>query len=247
MDAAALLAAAHGTGFRAFCKQLDHDFGGLGVAARHACRMGPVTNKMSKSLMQLDDAFAFIRHASLPKCNALCMDLQDMLDTTVDTKGDIPRFVPEAADDVKALRDKSGLNTKDERCKVTLNDIPEVLEFDIQTGQEIGDLRGAWVPLPCSMPSSAWTTIYRRFTYGDALYKLANLIDTISEQGFHEMSLRSRDQLPGVDQLADLLLAGFRERWLPLFDRFQVEHSDVLPHIIEPMLARAAFLLACRL
>eukprot|EP00929_Paragymnodinium_shiwhaense_P101504 TRINITY_DN64649_c0_g1_i2.p1 TRINITY_DN64649_c0_g1~~TRINITY_DN64649_c0_g1_i2.p1 ORF type:complete len:267 (-),score=56.24 TRINITY_DN64649_c0_g1_i2:147-947(-) len=80
MDAAALLAAAHGNCFRAICNMLGRDFVGLTVAARHACREGVITNKMNKTLTQLDTAFAFVRHVSLPRCDGLCKDLQSMLD-----------------------------------------------------------------------------------------------------------------------------------------------------------------------
>jgi len=79
MDAAGLLATAHGECLRMVCDAMHADFNGLTVAARHARRDQLIDVKMLKTLTQLDIAFAYVRHITLPKDDALLTKLRHML------------------------------------------------------------------------------------------------------------------------------------------------------------------------
>ena len=74
-----LLASAHGGSLRVLCDALHFDCDGLKIAARHARRQDLISDKMFKTLMKVDAAFALARHITGPKVDELMDDLSKMV------------------------------------------------------------------------------------------------------------------------------------------------------------------------
>ena len=78
-SAAALLAEVHGALLRELCNALQSDCCGLAVAARMAKSRSLIPPKLCKTLVRLDEAWAFVRHVNSVKCAHICTALADAL------------------------------------------------------------------------------------------------------------------------------------------------------------------------
>ena len=66
---------AHGCALRAVSDALGEHLQGLGVLARAARKSGLVSNRMSRRLVRLDEAYALLRHITSASVAALLRDL----------------------------------------------------------------------------------------------------------------------------------------------------------------------------
>jgi len=81
----ALLAVAHGRALRMLCLLLKSHYSGLAAAARAARQRGEISNAMAKRLVTLDNAYAFVRHVSVPMVEDFIAKLDSEIRQVADT------------------------------------------------------------------------------------------------------------------------------------------------------------------
>ena len=78
-DMASLILSLHGDALRAISKVLQRHCEGLQQASRLARQQGLITNKLAKSLCQLDIVFNLVRHVAEPSAKSMMQEIERQL------------------------------------------------------------------------------------------------------------------------------------------------------------------------